>query len=47
MKMFLNGQETGNLTDEKLAKKGLIGLQVHSGGPTEVRFKELKLEVLK
>jgi len=27
--------------------KGLIGFQVHSGGPMEVRFKEIKLEVLK
>jgi putative membrane-bound dehydrogenase-like protein len=47
VKMFLNGKQVVDLTDEKLAKKGLIGLQVHSGGPTEVRFKELKLELLK
>jgi putative heme-binding domain-containing protein len=46
VKTWLNGQPCVNLTDEKLSKKGLIGLQVHSGGPIEVRFKDLKLEVL-
>jgi putative membrane-bound dehydrogenase-like protein len=46
VKTWLNGQACVNLTDEKLSKKGLIGLQVHSGGPIEVRFKDLKLEVL-
>ena len=25
--------------------RGIIGLQVHSGGPTEVRFKDFKLEL--
>lgn len=46
VKTWLNGQPCVKLTDEKLSKKGLIGLQVHSGGPVEVRFKDLKLEVL-
>jgi Domain of Unknown Function (DUF1080) len=32
--------------DDKLARRGLIAFQVHSGGPTEVRFKDLKLEVI-
>lgn len=31
--------------DDKGARKGIIGLQVHSGGPTEVRFRELNLEL--
>jgi putative heme-binding domain-containing protein len=32
--------------DDKLARRGLIAFQVHSGGPTEVRFKDIKLEVI-
>jgi hypothetical protein len=31
--------------DEKGATSGIFGLQVHAGGPTEVRFKDLKLEL--
>ncbi|MFO0936909.1 MAG: family 16 glycoside hydrolase [Gemmataceae bacterium] len=46
IKTWLNGQPCVNLTDEKISRKGLIGLQVHSGGPIEVRFKDLKLEVI-
>ena len=29
-----------------LLLRGIFGLQIHSGGPMEVRFKDLKLEVL-
>jgi len=32
--------------DELGARGGILGLQVHSGGATEVRFRDLKLEVL-
>jgi putative membrane-bound dehydrogenase-like protein len=32
--------------DDLLARRGLIAFQVHSGGPTEVRFKDIKLEVI-
>lgn len=32
--------------DDQLARRGLIAFQVHSGGPTEVRFKDIKLEVI-
>ncbi len=46
VKMWINGKLVADYSDDKLAKKGLIGLQVHSGGPTEVQFKDLKLEVL-
>ena len=41
----INGQQTVDLTDPKGAKTGIFGLQVHSGGPTEVRFRNLRLEV--
>ncbi|MBX9622976.1 MAG: DUF1080 domain-containing protein [Gemmataceae bacterium] len=47
VKIWINGQLVTDYSDEKLAKRGLVGLQVHSGGPTEVRFKDIKLEVLK
>lgn len=45
VKITINGKVVTDYTDEKLARRGLIGLQVHSGGPTEVRFKDIKLEV--
>jgi len=46
VKISLNGKKCVDYTDEKLAKKGVFGLQVHSGGPLEVRFKDLKFESL-
>jgi len=41
----LNGQLCADLDDSKIARSGIIGLQVHSGGPTEVRFRNLQLEL--
>ena len=41
----LNGQLCVDMEDPDGAKRGIFGLQIHSGGPTEVRFKDLKLEV--
>jgi putative membrane-bound dehydrogenase-like protein len=32
--------------DDKMARRGIFGLQLHSGGAQEVRFKEIKLEVI-
>ncbi|MCC9605382.1 DUF1080 domain-containing protein [Blastopirellula sp. JC732] len=43
---FLNGKPCVDLTDAKGAKRGVFALQLHSGGPTEVRFRNLKLEIL-
>jgi putative membrane-bound dehydrogenase-like protein len=45
IKTFLNGKPCVDLDDPKGAKRGIFALQIHSGGPMEVRFKELKLEV--
>jgi putative membrane-bound dehydrogenase-like protein len=45
VKIWINGELVCDYTDDKLAKRGQIAVQVHSGGPTEVRFKELKLEI--
>jgi putative membrane-bound dehydrogenase-like protein len=47
VKIWINGNLCTDYTDEKLSRRGVIGFQVHSGGPMEVRFKDIKLEVLK
>ena len=41
----LNGKKCVDIEDPKGAKKGIFALQVHSGGPLEVRFKDFKLEL--
>jgi putative heme-binding domain-containing protein len=41
----INGNLCTNLEDDQVALRGRIGLQVHSGGPMEVRFKNFKLEL--
>jgi hypothetical protein len=47
VKIWINGNLATDYTDEKLARRGVVGLQLHSGGPMEIRFKDVKLEVLK
>jgi len=47
VKIWINGNLCTDYTDDKLARRGIVGLQLHSGGPLEVRFKDIKLEVLK
>jgi putative membrane-bound dehydrogenase-like protein len=42
----LNGRTCSDITDPAIAREGLIAVQIHSGGPTEVRFRNLKLEVV-
>jgi putative heme-binding domain-containing protein len=46
IRTFLNGQPSVDLDDPAGAKRGIFAFQIHSGGSMEVRFKELKLEVL-
>ena len=41
----INGALCVDLVDKSGAHRGVIGLQLHSGGPTEVRFRNLKLEL--
>ncbi len=41
----LNGNLCVDLDDPKVARNGVIAVQVHSGGPTEVRFKDFQLEL--
>ena len=41
----VNGNKCVDLEDPQGELKGHIAVQVHSGGPTEVRFKDFELEV--
>jgi len=43
---WLNGQPCVDLDDPEGQSRGIFALQLHSGGPMEVRFRKLKLEVL-
>ncbi len=45
IRTWINGQACVDLDDPKAPRRGIFALQLHSGGATEVRFKELKLEV--
>jgi putative heme-binding domain-containing protein len=45
IKTFLNGHPCVDLDDPAGARRGIFALQLHAGGPTEVRFKEIKLEL--
>jgi putative membrane-bound dehydrogenase-like protein len=42
----INGHLCVDLDDPAGARRGVFALQLHSGGATEVRFKDVKLEVL-
>jgi hypothetical protein len=46
IRTWINGQLCVDLDDPKGARRGIFALQIHAGGPMEVRFKDLKLEVL-
>jgi putative membrane-bound dehydrogenase-like protein len=46
VKLTLNGTVVCDYEDDKLVRRGQIAVQVHSGGPMEVRFKDIKLEVI-
>lgn len=45
IKTAINGNPCTDLTDDKIALKGRIALQVHSGGAMEVRFRNFQLEL--
>ncbi|WP_197440179.1 PVC-type heme-binding CxxCH protein [Polystyrenella longa] len=46
IKTWINGELSVDLTDPRGLNRGHFALQVHSGGPTEVRFRNFKLEVI-
>lgn len=43
---FLNGVKVVDLVDEAGATSGQLAVQLHSGGPMEVRFRNLELKLL-
>ncbi|MGE3172527.1 MAG: PVC-type heme-binding CxxCH protein [Planctomycetota bacterium] len=45
VQLAINGVRTVDLTDTAGAKQGIVALQVHSGGPTEVRFRGFAIEL--
>lgn len=45
IRTWLNGQLCTDLNDPPGKRRGQFALQLHSGDPTEVRFRNLKLEV--
>jgi hypothetical protein len=49
IQLWLNGVRTCDYTepDASLEQTGLIGLQIHGGGPSEVWYKDLRIKVLK
>ena len=46
VRTWINGQPCVDLDDPKLARRGIFAFQLHSGGALEVRYKDIKLEVI-
>ena len=48
IQLFLNGVKTVDYTEgnAKIARTGIIGLQIHGGGPTEAWYKDITIKVL-
>ena len=45
IRLSINGKLCADIDDPPGARRGIFALQLHSGGPFEVRFKDLKLEL--
>ncbi|MBI5849875.1 MAG: DUF1080 domain-containing protein [Planctomycetes bacterium] len=45
VQLAINGVRTVDLVDAPGRKRGIVAPQVHSGGPTEVRFRNFRLEL--
>ena len=46
IRTWLNGKLCVDLDDPEGALRGIVALQLHSGEPMEVHFRDLKLEVI-
>ena len=46
IQLWINGQQTVDYTepDEQIVQRGLIGLQIHGGPPSEAWYKEIVIE---
>jgi len=49
VKLSINGVTTVDYTeaDEKIAREGILAVQIHSGGPMEVQFRNLRIKEIK
>ena len=49
IKIWLNGVQTVDYVEKEkgIAKKGLIGLQIHGGPPSEASYKDIRIKELK
>jgi hypothetical protein len=45
VKTAMNGHLCVDVDIPDIAQSGMFGLQIHAGGPTEVRFKDFDLEL--
>ncbi|MEO6595584.1 MAG: PVC-type heme-binding CxxCH protein, partial [Planctomycetota bacterium] len=45
VQLAINGVRTVDITDPDGKKRGQFAMQVHSGGPTEVRFRNFRIEL--
>jgi hypothetical protein len=46
IRTWINGNPCVELQDEAGANRGVLALQLHSGGPTEVRYRNFQLTIL-
>ena len=48
IQIWVNGYQSVDYTeeDDTIAKKGIIGFQIHAGAPTEVRYRNIRLAEL-
>jgi hypothetical protein len=46
VRTWINDQPCVDLDDPPGARRGVVALQLHSGGPTEIRFRRFELRVL-
>jgi len=49
VKLSINGVVTVDYTeeDEKIAREGILAVQIHAGGPMEVQFKNIRIKEVK
>lgn len=45
VRTWINGNLCVDIDDPPGAKSGIIAVQLHSGGPTEVRYKDFQIEL--
>jgi hypothetical protein len=48
IELFINGEKTVDYSEQEtqIARKGVIGVQVHSGPPCEVWYRRLRIKTL-